>query len=56
MRSDLADNWWWLLPVGQIELMAGGIMYGGPGLGLILVGAATGLAVLAGYVKGGGGH
>lgn len=42
--------------MGQIELMLGGTLYGGPGLGLILVGAATGLAVLAGYVKGGGGH
>ena len=56
MRSDLADNWWWLLPVGQIELMAGGIMYGGFGCGLILVGAATALAALVGYMKGPGDH
>ena len=56
MMAFLAGSSWWLLPVGQVKLMVGGMMYGGVGLGLILVGAATVLAVLAGYVKGGGGH
>ena len=54
METDLADAWWWLLSVGQVELMVGGILHGGVGLGLILVGAATVLAVLAGYMKGAG--
>ena len=54
MRTELAEGWWWLLPVGQIELMAGGTMYGGLACGLILVGAATVLAALVGYAKGDG--
>ena len=54
MRTELAEGWWWLLPVGQIELMAGGIIYGGLACGLILVGAATVLAALVGYAKGDG--
>ena len=52
----LEEEWGWLLPVGQIELMAGGIMYGGIWLGLILFGTATVLAALAGYMKGDRGH
>ena len=54
MMTELAEEWWWRLPVGMIELMAGGTMYGGPACGLILVGAATVLAALVGYAKGDG--
>ena len=56
IRRDLAEVAWWLLPVGQIELMLGGTLYGGPGLGLILLGTATVLAALVGYMKVGWGH